>query len=652
MTPVQRYSILKQKGLCHQCLFPGASQSFGKHQDGNCQRDFICPHSSHDRYTCKKHVLVCQDHATDQENDKILQLYKQRCIERQQSLLDFSKDIKLTFHSDVESSHISNRNSVGEDSVSNRAIYIFQTIDVDGKRYTIFFDLGCSDMVIRKHAASNLNHRCQLEYKGDVTISGVGQSSQKSMGIYKIKLPLYNGQDATLSGVCLHSITSTFPTYPLQQVEMDIHQCYMQQGGDPNSLPSLAPIAGGDVDIMLGIKYLRYHPKAIFQLPSGLTIYESMFVNADGGRGVVGGPHEVFNTISKFIKSEKELNTFITHQYEMYKAGFFINPDASLLHFKADKDHNKNLFFNNNTEGSTALTSRNQKAFEEVEEAGSSISYRCVKCRNCHDCREGEIIESISIKEEVEQHLINQSITVDVVNRVSWASLPLLHNPEVKLAPNKNKALQTYYQQLKKLDRSPQDKDDVMKSEAKLQQMGFVDYVKNLTKEQQEMLRSSPIQNFIPWRAVWKGNSLSTPCRVVFDASQPTSTGYSLNSILAKGTNNMNRLVEILIRWTMYHTAFHTDVRKMYNTVKLKENYWCLQRYIWQAELDRNQMPEEKVIKTLIYGVKSSGNQSERALRETSRISKDEYPDAYNTIQKDIYVDDCLSGDESTTKAH
>ena len=61
-------------------------------------------------------------------------------------------------------------------------------------------------------------------------------------------------------------------------------------------------------------------------------------------------------------------------------------------------------------------------------------------------------------------------------------------------------------------------------------------------------------------------------------------------------------------------------------TVKLKESDWCFQRYIWQAELDAQKLPEVKVIKTLIYGVRSSGNLSERSIRETTRLSKDEYP--------------------------
>ena len=42
-----------------------------------------------------------------------------------------------------------------------------------------------------------------------------------------------------------------------------------------------------------------------------------------------------------------------------------------------------------------------------------------------------------------------------------------------------------------------------------MQQLGYVDYVRNLKPEQQETLRSE-IQNLFPWRAVWNGNSINT----------------------------------------------------------------------------------------------------------------------------------------------
>ena len=62
--------------------------------------------------------------------------------------------------------------------------------------------------------------------------------------------------------------------------------------------------------------------------------------------------------------------------------------------------------------------------------------------------------------------------------------------------------------------------------------------------------------------------------------------------------------------------AFHTDVQKMYHAVKLREEDWCLQRYIWQDELKPGTIPEEKVTKTIIYGVKSRGNQEEIKRKE------------------------------------
>ena len=128
--------------------------------------------------------------------------------------------------------------------------------------------------------------------------------------------------------------------------------------------------------------------------------------------------------------------------------------------------------------------------------------------------------------------------------------------------------MKVYNQQVKKLNNKMKDKTDVLMSEKKLQDAGFVDYVRNLSEEQQMMLTDSKVQNFIPRRSVWKESSISTPCRIVFDASQVTSSGYSLNNILAKkGSNNMNILQEIFIRWSMHAVAFHTDVQKMYNCV-------------------------------------------------------------------------------------
>ena len=52
---------------------------------------------------------------------------------------------------------------------------------------------------------------------------------------------------------------------------------------------------GGETDIIIGMKYLKYFPKEVYKLPDGLTIYEAMFKSSDGSKGVVAGPHSSFS---------------------------------------------------------------------------------------------------------------------------------------------------------------------------------------------------------------------------------------------------------------------------------------------------------------------------------------------------------------------
>ena len=103
MSPGQRYNELKEKGLCTQCLFPGASASCGKHAKGKCQNIYICNHGSHASSTVKKHVLVCDEHKKDVINKSLLEEYRSRCITRNgnNDLPEFAKTIRLSFLSNM-----------------------------------------------------------------------------------------------------------------------------------------------------------------------------------------------------------------------------------------------------------------------------------------------------------------------------------------------------------------------------------------------------------------------------------------------------------------------------------------------------------------------------------------------------------------------
>ena len=368
MTPNQRFIELRNKGLCFQCLFPGAFQSQGKHKEGNCQSDFTCKNHSHETFSTKKHVLVCQEHCESNDNKALLEDYKERFILKQK-VAEFSKNIKLSFHVVSPSPSLNRANFNNQDNKDNcivdSAIYVFQTIDIAGEDFTLFFDSGCSDLVSRFSAIKRIGAGANQELKGPIKLGGIGSLCTESpYGIYRVELPLSNGKATIMSGVCLEKVTNTFPMYPLQGVvKTDIEKAYKLNGGSPVDLPALPKFVGGDVDFLIGAKYLRYFPEPIFSLPSGLTIYRSSFLGSDGSCGVIGGPHAIFTEINR-LQSNGYLcqKTYLSEQCQLYSKGYLISPDEYYLDVKMSKDFKQeslnSLSNENTTQGEYLVTSR------------------------------------------------------------------------------------------------------------------------------------------------------------------------------------------------------------------------------------------------------------------------------------------------------
>ena len=252
-SPATRLKLIKEKGFCFQCLLPGASSSYGKHAEGRCQRDFSCPHPSHDKYSTKKHVLVCEDHKTMECNKELLQKFTHRFI-RSPMLPEFSKNINLSHH--VEDCY-----KVTNEGCVDRGIYLLQEITVDNNKLLIFFDNGCSDFIVSRKAVQLLGSRATQKSSESIKLGGVGNTITKSSyGMYNIQLPLHDGIEVTLSGACLHQITAKFPIYPLTTAEKDIKHHYASSGGS-NNLPSIPTSIGGEVHMMNWYQTLTIPPK-------------------------------------------------------------------------------------------------------------------------------------------------------------------------------------------------------------------------------------------------------------------------------------------------------------------------------------------------------------------------------------------------------
>ena len=654
MTANDRRRKVFDKKLCAQCLEPGVRYD----ETHNCSKEYVCPDKFHKKFKNGLHVLICSHHKENEENQNLLEKYRKNVIEKTKNVENFSKEIKISYYSKMagiykkSSLFDSTKNKVDE-QICDNAIFLLQTICIEGQSLNLFFDSGCGDMVIKKSAVDSLKAlgRATLEAPGPIPLSGVGdQKSVCEHGAYSVRLPLRNGREAILSGLCLDKVTTKFPIYPLKGVIRDLRAMCRDQGKAAFEIPKMPERVGGDTDILIGIKYAKYFPELIHMCPTGLAVYKSAFLGLNGSYGIIGGPHPEFTKVEKMQKgTHAGKRVYITPSTECYRARFSLECDVPLLGSKLSLLSSNRLIYQQYDPNHFCVCRKQIKliqSFEEVERAGTEISYRCIDCRNCIECKKSPRLDKASIQEEAEQSVINRCVNVDIDRRITMASLPFLTQPDLKLVPNEKSVLKIYKSQVRKLDKKPDEKLAVIESENRLQKLGYVDFLENLgDKEKAEI--NGKLQNYIPWHFVWNENSLSTSCRLVFNGSHTPPGGCSLNSLLAKGVNSMNKLIDILIRWTSYKYAFHSDIHKMYNSIFLQSKDWRYQMYLWSDDLDVERPPRRKIIKTLIYGVKPSGNLAERGLRQTAEKVKNLYPRASEIIENDLYVDDCLSGENS-----
>ena len=147
---------------------------------------------------------------------------------------------------------------------------------------------------------------------------------------------------------------------------------------------------------------------------------------------------------------------------------------------------------------------------------------------------------------------------------------------------------------------------------------------------------------YLPMHAVYKSSSSTTKLRVVFDGSCPTSSGLSLNDILATGPTLHPNLDQTLIRFRKYRIALSADISKMYREVILAEEDKQLHRFIWRDQPD--QPLETYHMNRVTFGIRCSPYLAVRSLQQTAEDFSSPETKEYYHIYNSFYVDDLLAG--------
>ena len=201
---------------------------------------------------------------------------------------------------------------------------------------------------------------------------------------------------------------------------------------------------------------------------------------------------------------------------------------------------------------------RDLKYWYRQMEGGTTVDYRCPACRECTKCKDSDKTDKISLREEVEQKAVEDSVFFDRENKKVMVKLPKRGEEEFFLSSNRECAMKVYKNICQKASKSEDIKQEINAAFAKLFKNGHAMVIKDVDKNRLAQFINKPVQHYLPWRLVWKADSLTTPCRPVFDASTNTKKrldgsggGRSLNDLLCKGRVDTLDLLKMIIRFTI-----------------------------------------------------------------------------------------------------
>ncbi|CAG9132562.1 unnamed protein product [Plutella xylostella] len=238
------------------------------------------------------------------------------------------------------------------------------------------------------------------------------------------------------------------------------------------------------------------------------------------------------------------------------------------------------------------------------------------------------------VERECEEHFI-KTTKRDSEGRFI-VTIPLKDSPE-KLGDSYQQALTRFLSLERRFDRDPNFKNLYSQFMNEYIDMG------HMTKNENFNPNTNTTGYFYPHHGILRESSLTTRLRCVFDASMPSSSGLSFNSIQMVGPTVQDDLVSILLRFRQHKIVVSSDIAKMYRMVLVSEEQRNLQQILWRSE------PSEPIqiynLNTVTYGTASAPYLATRCIVQLGKECDDKA--VSEAIFKDFYVDDWLSGADS-----
>ena len=561
-----------------------------------------------------------------------------------------------------------------------------------------FFDSGCSDACIRSGVPGKELHGVCVD-AGPIPMLGVGGIKIEAKEEWIVKMRRKDKKVQLMKGFTMEKVCAAMPVINTEKAVAELKSYNTENLSisikDQLMNCKVPSEVGGEIDVIIGNKYNVIHPVPLHTLECGLTIYSmTLETHNPEFNACIGGPHKSFSFLLNQTGGLTRVNQTLQllhsaldnyHKFGPPKIQHLGLKDKSIYLAKKSFSDEFELSsvpgidnFDSNTVADLDEVSSYSCQFSKTDfhvtdlpcactacyhsfirdddklrdlkhwfkqlEGGLTVDYRCPSCRECPKCEDSDTTEKISMREESEQKAIEDSVTLDTENKKIVVSLPKRGKEEQFLTSNI--ALKVLDGVCKKASANENTVCGIQKAFEKLFTNGHAVYLHELSKGELDLFINKPVQFYLPWRVVYKLDSLSTPIRPVFDGSTNTrkrqdgSGGRSLNDLLCKGRIDTLNLLKMFIRFSIGSYAVSGDFQQFYCSCKLIPQDYNLVRFLFKPGLDPKAQPLEAVFKALIFGLKSASAQSECSKVKLAELNKESYPQVATLLTEGTYVDD------------
>ena len=350
-----------------------------------------------------------------------------------------------------------------------------------------FFDSGCSDAVFKHGVPGTELHGVCTDH-GPIPMNGVGGVLVYAKQEWIVRMLRKDGRVQLVKGFTMDQCCSVMPRFSTEQAVLEIKSSELsntelQQCKVPMEV-------GGVVDVIIGSRYNSVTPTPVHSLPSGFTIYAMQLETHDPEiNAVIGGPHKTFTLLVSQMGGICEVRKSINflqaaiNNYNMHGAPKIPHLPTKTLEYAKDcfadeyelddTDFDPFLELSEEEENELSSASTNHIDFSVADlpcqcttcfhsyltddekisdikywfkqmEGGLTVEYRCPACRDCLKCKNSDTTEKVSLREEVEQRQIVDSVKLDLENKRVVVKLPKRGQDDQFLTTNRDLAMKVY----------------------------------------------------------------------------------------------------------------------------------------------------------------------------------------------------------------